>query len=120
MSNTANCRALGVAQKSLLVPQKKLDQCAVVELVAGQKILFIGGRGKTVPRAEQLAVIAAGDAIADERAQRQRYRPLVFDGEVGDATACIDHIGFNDGGGGADLDAGGAAAAVGLDRCTRG
>src|SRR5512139_1950339 len=83
--------------------------------MARQEIAFAGELCKAVPGADQLAVVAAVDAVAEQRTQFKRYRTVQFDGEIGDAAARIHLIGGDDGGGGADVDAGGAAATVRSD-----
>ena len=65
-----------------------------------------------VPRAGQLAVIAAVDAVADQRSQLLRDRVGEFDGEVGDAAARIELPRRGDGSGRTSGDAGLAAAAM--------
>src|SRR5512135_1368580 len=80
------------------------------------KIRLDGLVGETVPRTDQLAVVAAIDAVADERAQLDGDAALEFDGEVGDATPRVELIRCSDGLGWADVDAGMAGAAVVLFR----
>ena len=68
--------------------------------------------GKFVPRAYELAVVAAVDAVAYRLAKFFRDTALVFDGEVADAAARIQPVRRGDGAGRAHVDAGGATAAV--------
>ena len=65
-----------------------------------------------VPRADGKAVVAAIDAVADRRAELERDRPLVLDGEVGDAAPRIEPVGRREGVGRADVEAGAAGAAM--------
>ena len=58
-------------------------------LAGGEVGLFRYGR-ELVPRAAELAVVAAVDAIADGRPQRFRYRPRVLDGEIRDAQPRVE------------------------------
>ena len=45
-----------------------------------------------VPRADELAVVAAVDAVADQRPQLERDRPVVLDRQVGDAAPRIEPV----------------------------
>lgn len=81
-------------------------------MTAGEERESQGGGGKAVPGTDQLAVIAPINAIADEGAQRFRYRSIVLDGQVGDATACIQLVRGKDCLGGADVQAGATGTAV--------
>ena len=65
-----------------------------------------------VPGADELAVVAAIDAVAHERPELFRDGAVVLYGEVGDATTAVHHIGGDDGPGRADVDAGHALAAL--------
>src|ERR1051326_5923949 len=51
------------------------------------------GLGELVPRAHREAIVAAEDAVADQRAQFLRDRPLMLDREIGDAAPRIELIG---------------------------
>ena len=89
-----------------------MQQRGTVKAVADVKIFFLCGTGKTVPGADQLAVIAAIDPVAEQRAQRFRYGVAQFNGQVGDAQAGIQFVRPEDRAGRTDIDAGLAAAAV--------
>src|SRR5690606_18370260 len=65
-----------------------------------------------VPGTAELAVITAKHAVADQRAQLQRDAAALFDGEVGDATACVQDPRTHEGLRRTDGEAAGAAAAV--------
>ena len=65
-----------------------------------------------VPRAHELAVVAAVDAVADRGAELLGDRAVVLDRQVGDAAARVEPVGRHDRARGADVDAGRAAAAV--------
>ena len=45
-----------------------------------------GGAGEAVPRADGQAIVAAIDAVADQRAELERDRAFVLDGQVGNAA----------------------------------
>ena len=57
-----------------------------------RKLRFAPGLREFVPRANRQAIVAAVDAIADQRAQRARDRALVLDGQIGDAAPRIEAI----------------------------
>src|SRR6185295_14183287 len=66
---------------------------------------------KLVPRTHRKAVVAAVDAVADQRAQFARDRTFVLDGEIGDAAPRIEPVRRRKRRGRADVEAGAAAAA---------
>src|SRR5580692_10502763 len=76
------------------------------------EVFLGGGAGELVPRADQLAVVAAVDAIADGVAQLDRDRTRELDGEIGDAAPRIEPIGGDDGAGGAGRQTGAAGPAM--------
>ena len=101
-------------------PGKKLDERDVVETVAHREIRLGARLREFVPRADQLAIVAAVDAIADQRAQFQRNRAFVFDREVGNTAPRVELVRRDDGARGTDVDALAATAAViGLRRIHR-
>src|SRR5439155_19041521 len=52
-------------------PSEQRDQIGIIEAVThARKILFGRGGRIAIPRADELAIIAAVDAIADQRSQR--------------------------------------------------
>ena len=73
-----------------------------------------------IPGTDELAVVAAVNSVADERPEFDRDRTLQFDGEITDATSCIELKRRGDRAGRAGRHAGLAAAAVcthwGVDR----
>lgn len=68
VADAANCRALRVMQEFLLTPLKQFDQCDVVQLVSRHEIGFPARAGKTVPGADQLAIVTTIDTVTDKRA----------------------------------------------------
>ena len=54
--------------------------------MAGRKIGFSGELGKTVPGANQLAVIATIDAVAQQRSEFLGDTAFELDGQVGNTT----------------------------------
>ena len=119
MADAADRAAFGQAQKLGLGPVEERHQ-----LLAGQAGAFVevgqdAALGEFVPRADQLAIVATVDAIADQWPQLERNRPGMLDGEVRDAAPCIQPVRRNDGLRRADVDAGGATAAMRRDRLAR-
>jgi hypothetical protein len=80
--------------------------------VAGFRASFRWLPGRTCSRADGEAVVAAIDAVADRLAEFMRDRPLVLDGEVGNAAARVDAIGRGKGLGRTGVEAGAAGAAM--------
>src|SRR3546814_765300 len=108
----ADRRALGTGQKFRFGPGEQIDQAGLVQIVADPKVRFVMSLGELVPGAGQLAVVAAEDAIADQRTQGFIDAAVVFDGEVADAAPGIDTIRCDDGAGWTDVDAARAGAAM--------
>src|SRR5688500_3119742 len=75
-----------------LAPGEQLDQARLVESVSRFEVIFHAQLGKTIPRTDELAVVAAVDPVADERPQFFRDRALVLDGEVGDAAPRLELV----------------------------
>ncbi len=80
--------------------------------MARGKIRFHAGHGEPVPGAAQLAVIAAVYPVADGVMKFFCDHAFIFDGQIRNAASRIELVGCKDGPGRADVDAGGAAAAV--------
>src|SRR5690606_302082 len=76
------------------------------------EVRFAGMSGELVPRAYQLAVVAAEYPVAHRGAQLLGNGALELDGQVGDAAPRIQDIGADKGIGGAAAQAGAATAAV--------
>src|SRR5690606_1927953 len=86
MAAAADRRAFRALQEFLLAPGEQLVQRRFVEPVAGAEVRLVAAPGELVPGAHQLTVVAAEDAVADQRAQFLVDAALVLDGEVGDAA----------------------------------
>jgi tRNA threonylcarbamoyladenosine biosynthesis protein TsaE len=115
MADAANRAAFGDAQKLFFGPVKQGH-----ELLAGQAGAFVevgqgAALGEFVPGADELAVVAAVNAVADQRAQFERNRPGVLDRQVGNAAPRVEPVRRDDGLRGAHGYAGGATAAVRRD-----
>lgn len=102
--------------KRACVPGEQVQQPRRIQRVAGRKIRLRRQMGVAVPRTDQLAVIAAVNAVAHERSQGFGNGAFVLDGEVADAQPRVEPIGRDDGLGRTDIDAGPATAAMGGDR----
>jgi len=104
--------AFGAAQELGLVPGPQLQQRGAFQrrtrVEVGQRRRF----RILVPRAHQLAVVAAVDAVAQRRAQFLGDGAVVLDGQVRDAAPRVQPVGCDDGARRAHLDARAAAAAV--------
>ena len=83
-----------------------------IEPVPRLEIRMRGGARELVPRAHELAVVAAVDAVAQHAAQFHRNRAVQLDGEIGNAAPRIELIGRGDRAGGTGGNAGRAGAAV--------
>ena len=112
MANAADGAAFGVAQKFSFAPAKQRDELLAGQAAALVKIRQSAALGELVPGTDELAIVAAVDAVADQGAQLHRNWPAVLDGEIGDTAPGVQLIGRNDGLGGANIDAAGATAAV--------
>ena len=92
-------------------PRKQFAQAGVVQPVAWRKRRVAELR-EAVPRTAGLAVVTAVDAVADQRPEFLGNGAVQLDGQVGDAAPGIDLIRRGDGLRRADVEAGGAGAAM--------
>ena len=97
----------------LLFPAEQIHQRRIVQTVPRHEIPLAARLREAVPRAHQLAVVAAEDTVADGCAHLPGDAALQLDGEVRDAAARVELPGAGEGLCGADIEAGAAAAAVG-------
>src|SRR5512135_2407657 len=109
-------RALHVAVEFFRAPAEQLDQGRAVQAIAHLKVLFVGYARKTIPGADQLAVVATVDAVADQLPQLLRNGALVLDREVGDAAPGVEPVRGGDRLRRADVD----TASAGRTRSRRG
>ena len=111
-ADAADGAAFGVAQELAFTPAPQLKQrdvaqrCAHIEVGQGAALRVL------VPRARQLAVVAAVDAVAHRGAEFLGNRTVVLDRQVADAAPRIEPVGRDDGLRGAHVDARRAAAAM--------
>src|SRR3954471_11026064 len=105
-------RALQAPVELGLGPREQLHERSAVEAVARLEVLLGARPGEAVPRTDELAVVAAVYAVADEGAQLFRDRALVLDREIRDAAARVELVGAADRPGRAHIDAALATAAA--------
>src|SRR6266705_3202821 len=105
----AACHALA---ELALGPSEKLDELGAVQAVADPEVRLRRDLRVAVPGADELAVVAAEDAVADERPELQRNAAFQLDGQVGNAAPRIQRVRCDDRARRADVDALGAGAAM--------
>src|SRR5690606_3952455 len=113
MTDAPDGAAFRLPEKFLLAPREQVDQLGVVEALARREVVLGAELRELVPGAEQLAVVAAVDAVADGLAELERDRAGILDGEIGNAASRIEPVGRDDGLRGTDLHAAAARAAMG-------
>src|SRR5438270_12977635 len=72
-----------------LGPAEKVQHRRAIEAVPRREILLGRGLCEAVPRAHELTVVAAIDAVANQRTQLFRDGALVLDRQIGDAAPGI-------------------------------
>ena len=100
------------ARYSCFAPAEELDEVRRVEPVPDAEIRLGRDPRELVPGADELAVVASEDPVADRGSQRLGNRAVVLDREVGNAAARIELVGRRDRAGRAGGQAGAAAAAA--------
>src|SRR6185436_2793857 len=95
-----------------LAPGEKRHQRRPVQAIPDFEVLFPGRLREAVPGTDHLAVVAAVDAIADQRPQLLGNGALVLDGEVRDAAPRVELVRTADRLRRADVDAALAAPAM--------
>src|SRR6185312_2302000 len=88
-----------------IVQPCQFGKCDVFKRLSCMKLGFFRGQGEFVPWANRKAIVATKYAIADRRAEFEWNMSLVFDGEIGDATASIELIRRDESFGGANIEA---------------
>src|SRR5262249_30736592 len=80
-------RAAGKARvEFLFAPCEQVDQCNVVEAVAHGEIRLFARLRELVPRTDELAIVAAVHAVADQRPQLGGYAAEMLYRQVRDAA----------------------------------
>src|SRR3546814_15668093 len=113
MAAAADRGPLGALQEFLFRPGEQLRQRGLVQVVARPEVRFVRGLRELVPRAHQLAVVAAADAVADQRPQLFVDAAFVLDGEEGDAASRVEPARCVDCAGWTYVDAASAGAEIG-------
>ena len=99
------------SERRIVEPRQRLEPRRI-QILARGKLRLPALLGELVPRADGEAIVAAIDAVADQRPELARDRPVVLDGEVGDAAPRIEPVGRRKSVGRADVEAGAARAAM--------
>ena len=116
IADPANGASLRSAAPGFLVPGEQFGQLYGIEAVPGSEVSLGRPHGELVPRAYQLAIVAAVNPVADQRSQLGRYAPFQFNREVRNAATRIELVGCDDRACRADVDAGATGSAVRLFR----
>ena len=95
-----------------IVEPGKLGETRRGQCGAGQEFGFFRRTREFVPGADRETVVAAIDAVADQRPQCGRDRPLVLDRQIRDAAPCIEPIRGRERGGRAGVETAPAGAAM--------
>ena len=80
------------AAKRRIVEPRQRRKFGRTQRLAGRELRLMSGLRKLVPRADREAVVTAIDAIADGFAKFAWDRPLVLDGEIGNAAPRIEFV----------------------------
>ena len=115
MPDAPDGTALGQSQKCGLIPLHQMHQFRRAQTMTLVKIRQCTALCKFVPWTHELAVVTAVNTVAYQRPELRRNRPLVLDGQVGNAPACIQLVRRHDSLCGASADAGAATAAMVTD-----
>src|SRR6185295_18480580 len=92
VADAADRRATQALVELGLRPAKQLYQRGAIEAVPHLEVRLVARLGKAVPGAGELAIVAAVDPVADERAQLDRNGSLVLDRQVRDATPRVELV----------------------------
>ncbi len=120
MADAADGTACQAGIKFGLGPGEEGDQCGRIQPVAHTEIGRCGGVGKAVPRAHQLAVVAAIDAVTHQWAQLNRDAAVQLDSQIRNAASRIDFTRCNDGLCRTHIHTGLTGAAMRRNRCVSG
>ncbi len=99
IADAVDRRAAHAGVELLRGPGEQLAQARRIEPVAHLEVGVRRRAGVAIPGADQLAIVASIDAIAEGGAQFHRNRALQFDGEVGNAAPGVELPGRGDGAG---------------------
>ena len=120
MPDAADRAPFRPCQKFGLTPAEQRRKLRCVEPMPGREVRFRCWLRILVPGTEELAVIAAVDAISHRLAEFDRDRVFQLDGEIRDAAPRIKFVRADDGLRRTDVDARRAGSAMGGNRCVDG
>ena len=112
VSDSANRRTFGSVLEILLAPVEQFTQRRSVESVPAPEICLGRKSGITIPRAYQLTIVTAIDAVAHGLAELKRNRACKLDGQVGNTASGIQLPGGHNSLRRADVDTRGATATM--------
>src|SRR3569832_306712 len=88
MADAADGAAFHATIEFLLAPGEQIDQHRLVQAVTHAVVRQACALRELVPWADELAIVAAVDTIADQRPQLDRNAALQFNRQIGNAAAC--------------------------------
>ena len=91
MPDAANGAARETRHKIGLLPRHEANKAGGIKTVARGEFR-VASADVAVPGTNELAIVAAIDAVADGGAQCFRYKTREFDGEIGNAAAGVDFV----------------------------
>src|SRR5262245_57375598 len=97
MADAADRRAFHGREELGLGPAPPAQQVAALEMPPSIEVGQLRRSGELVPRAGQLAVVAAVDAVADQWTKLLRDRAVVLDGQIGNAAPRVEPVWRDDG-----------------------
>ena len=112
ITDSAECAASRGRSPFGFAPPKQHHERLIIEAVPWCEVAFRGRLRKLVPRADELAVIAAKDPIPDCLTKLNGDAAPKLDPELGNTAARVEFIGCDDGVRRTDVDARTAGAAV--------
>src|SRR3569832_2414463 len=86
MADAADGAAFHATIEFLLAPGEQIDQHRLVQAVTHAVVRQACALRELVPWADELAIVAAVDTIADQRPQLDRNAALQFNRQIGNAT----------------------------------
>ncbi len=112
VTRSANRHARGAIEELRLGPGEEIDELCRVESVPRREIRFGRDLRELVPRTDELAIVTAEHAVADQRAKLNRNRAAQFNRQIRDAAPRIELVRRDDRLRRTDLDAPRAGAAM--------
>lgn len=96
VSDPADRSSRSRLKKARLVPRHRLQKIKSLQFRSGPQSRKLQGHSELVPGADQLAVVATVNPVADRCAKLLRNRAVMLDREVGNTAPCIEPIGGQD------------------------